>query len=128
MPKVPEDIQLFDEVARVLRETGGSYAVAARALRVERPMLWRFMQSKRAIPRTRARLSQALVEYKNATKEPVAPQSETIPDPAPAFVDELTKVRAMCQSVVTLIDLFMLSSAVKRSVTASPDEPKPRHS
>lgn len=124
MPKVVPDDRLAEQV-RTFVDICGGCGSAARKLGVNRASLWRFCQSGRAIPRTRARLIAGLSEQESATEATENATIETTnPVPASISFDDLARLRAFFQTMIMLVDAFapQLAAATPQYAAKVADE------
>jgi hypothetical protein len=107
MPKVKEDLDLVRKT-RLLVERLGGIGVAAHYAGMDKTTLWRFLKNGRAIEKNRELLRIALGVQKNempgASNEQNAKKSETAA--ARPLPHDLRRIRAMCQSMMVVIDMY----------------------
>lgn len=113
MPKVKEDLDLVSKT-RDLVDRLGSLGVAAQHVGMDKTTLWRFLKNGRAIEKNRELLRRALgvqqKEMQSASGEQNAKKSETAA--ARQLPHDLQRIRAMCQSMMVVIDMYETWSQV----------------
>lgn len=107
MPKVLEDVKLRDEVRQFV-SNAGSISKAAQILGFDRTTLWRFHSTGCALEQTRLKIQAALKRNVSATNAAQRNSTESTlgKDLAPVLGDELKVMRAFCQKMLAMIDMF----------------------
>ncbi|WP_139260404.1 hypothetical protein [Duganella sacchari] len=105
MPKVQKDDALHTEIQAIVALCGG-LGKAEKALQINRATLWRFCKSGCAIDRTRQQLEVAAKRYRSETNNFVSRQEKKMPASDELRIDQLRKIRAFCQSMITFVDAF----------------------
>jgi hypothetical protein len=107
MPRVSKDVELHGEVRAFVSNSGG-VAKAARLLGFDRSTLWRFLKTGCALEQTRLKIQAGLKRNESATNAPLRNRMEAVLDkePVPVLGDELKVMRAFCQKMMALIDMY----------------------
>lgn len=108
MPKVQQNADLAIEVNKIVARLG-SQASAAKHIGIDKTTLWRFLGTGRVIERNRKLLQQAVANEENET--PLAanemhPERSEANGRASRLPEDLQRIRAMCQSMMTMIDMY----------------------
>lgn len=121
MPRVLEDVKLRDEVRQFVSDTG-SISKAAQLLGFDRTTLWRFHNTGCALEQTRLKIQAALKRNESATNASSHSGTESIPgkDLAPVLGDELKVMRAFCQKMLAMIDMFEHQTSVAAHGATAP--------
>lgn len=112
MPKIDRDEALQREVEALIAAYGGSGALIAREIGVDRSLLWRFRRTGRAIPATRDKLRNGMERLRKNRATPVADSvasSGRGPRVWAGLVGrdpELRQVRRMCEGLLALLDAY----------------------
>lgn len=105
MPKVQKDEALHAEIQAIVGLCGG-LGKAEKVLQINRTKLWRFCKSGCAIGRNRQQLELAAKRYRSETGNSGFRHEEKIPASNELRIDELRKIRAFCQSMISFVDAF----------------------
>ncbi|WP_428002247.1 hypothetical protein [Acidovorax sp.] len=110
MPKCVLDEVLQEQAKTVVEQFGGNVAAAASALSIDRTKFWRFVQSGKALTRTREEISAGVLRFvaKKATQQNETKQ-QTDTSLAPWTLEEAASIRSFCQKVIALIDFYEAS-------------------
>lgn len=104
MPKVSRDEELARAVKDFVVQMGG-FSAAARELRVDRTLLWRFCKNGCAIQKTRAHLAAALTAVQSASSTFKKDTKDTVSDVGLLpTVEELAQIRRFLTKMIALVD------------------------